>query len=785
MVTAHLAHQNKSAIVVVTLVGAVLIAPLSVRAASGSNRSCTVGTSCTVGEFLYDDTYAAVTGATCTITSKYPDGTAHLTGQGMAETSGWYAHEFTAPTTTGYYRAQVCCTVSGETMCLDKSFAVEAVAASVPTASDVATAVWGYSGRTMSSFGSMASDVWRYSSRALTSFGTFAQDMWNHNPRTLTSESADLSAVKKTVQENRILLEQIVNKPIIQNSIEEEVPEISEKLNNTKTVADQLYLHEQYIVSKAGVVALKSGQLDVTDLGRVLGEETDSSSAETVFGGIAWMRNSWNWQIADEMYDQARAVRAALNTKNTRSLVAYLYTLETMTGDSTDKSGAKTLFGKINEVAELAQVLDEKKQAADKLLANWTPDKGQRVQSQIESLSKEVLAVNRLPKAKIALSSSFKIDSVDKKIKNKLLGIRGIIDANRMLLARGSSKAMASIWLEEGSVIFKSFVSNPSLLISQTAELKYYLPKEVKKEHILETDAGIDVKYDSEKDQYYVEGSFLLKPGESRVLSIRVDDVWHVSAEELASLRKQAEELARPLEKTGFFAQGVTLKSDIDVSLDKVVALLKNDATPELKIRSYREAGIEMNAAREKISKLKDVVAQASSTTSLFGFVGGSQTMAVWGIIIVALAGFVFLATYMRNLNGQIKPAEEKVEITADKKHGRWGLVVLAALVSAAVTGAVVWQPKEVLVAMVSPEAEVEQPAVLGVGGPDIIRIAVPAGGAVNVRMTAAVGSGVVIRLNKTTEAIRLAEDAKWVQVALDDARQGWVAREFIVEPVK
>src|SRR3989344_4158935 len=148
MVTAHLAHQNKSAIVVVTLVGAVLIAPLSVRAASGSNRSCTVGTSCTVGEFLYDDTYAAVTGATCTITSKYPDGTAHLTGQALTETSGWYAHEFTAPTTTGYYRAQVCSTVSRETMCLDKSFAVEAVAASVPTATDVATAVWGYSSRT-------------------------------------------------------------------------------------------------------------------------------------------------------------------------------------------------------------------------------------------------------------------------------------------------------------------------------------------------------------------------------------------------------------------------------------------------------------------------------------------------------------------------------------------------------------------------------------------------------------------------------------------------------------
>ena len=74
---------------------------------------------------------------------------------------------------------------------------------------------------------------------------------------------------------------------------------------------------------------------------------------------------------------------------------------------------------------------------------------------------------------------------------------------------------------------------------------------------------------------------------------------------------------------------------------------------------------------------------------------------------------------------------------------------------------------------------------VLGVGGPDIVRVAVPAGGTVNVLLSASVKSGVVARLTMSTEAVRLAQDAKWAQVALgENGPQGWVSREFIVEPV-
>jgi hypothetical protein len=146
------------------------------------------GDTAIIGEFVYDDEYTPVTSATCTVTSRYPDGSLYLNSQAMTGAAdGWYAYSFTTPSTAGQYRTQVCCTVGTDYMCLDKAFeAVAASSSSAPTASEVAAEVWSYSGRTLTGFGSLVSDIWGHSARALTGFGTLAQDIWNHNPRTTT-----------------------------------------------------------------------------------------------------------------------------------------------------------------------------------------------------------------------------------------------------------------------------------------------------------------------------------------------------------------------------------------------------------------------------------------------------------------------------------------------------------------------------------------------------------------------------------------------------------------------
>ena len=175
---------------------------------------------------------------------------------------------------------------------------------------------------------------------------------------------------------------------------------------------------------------------------------------------------------------------------------------------------------------------------------------------------------------------------------------------------------------------------------------------------------------------------------------------------------------------------------------------------------------------------------------------------------MVILAGFVFTVTYMKSLTKPEKKSkkeaknEETPAVTIRvRRMPAWAMMAVAGLLAAGITGGATWTIltyKPMTVAMVSPEPEGKMvvpitavtPAAeagasgqqeLGMGGPDIVRVIVPAGGAVNIRATSAVKSAVVTRLTKTTEVIRLAESAQWVQVALDDAgTQGWVAKEFV-----
>jgi hypothetical protein len=505
---------------------------------------------------------------------------------------GWYAYEFTAPADTGYYRAQVCCTVSGEDMCIDKSFEVSTGGGGA-TASEVADAVWGYSNRTLSGFGSLVSDIWGNSDRTLSSFGTLTRDIWLNASRTLTGEQGealdglntdgvDLSEIERVVKENRLLLEELVHEPIIQNFIEEEpVPDVGEKLKETESVVSALYINQQYVTSKTGsVVSNWSGYSEdealdtIMELNSVLGEETDSASGESIFAQINWLRSSWGWDQVDDIYDQTLAVKKSIDWsqktlatqgksqavyKEMANAIRYLDTLEILLGDSSNTATNRTLYGKIQETEDLANILDKRQEEVGSLITGLA--KGEDVEStedEATSLFKRILAVNKIPNANIVINKSYNDLEIAKVVKNRLLGMYALIDANKKLLALGVGEALANTWVEEGSMVFKSLVTNPSTLIEQEVPLKYYLPPEVREEDVISVEDGLTLGYDAEADKYFVEGTFTLKPGETKTLSVKVDDIWVITDGEVESLRKQAEELAKPLNGTSYYAQGVT-----------------------------------------------------------------------------------------------------------------------------------------------------------------------------------------------------------------------------------
>jgi hypothetical protein len=807
---------------IVSLTVAALALPPSARAAAGAPIPCTVGTTCTVGEFLYDDNYDPITaGATCTLTAKEPDGDSYLSESLISTTDGWYGHSFTAPSTTGYYRADITCTVDGADMSLDKSFEVKSSDGSSLSTDDIASAVWNYSGRTLTNFGDLISNIWASATRTLTGITAGTSSL---------ATKTELDELKETTDENRLLLEQLVNKPIIENNIVE-IPDLSKKLEESKATASQLYINTQYIVSKSALLTSRWRSLDsseiqetLDELTSLIGDESDNLINNSVFGRVNWMKIAWGFDVATQMQTETKSITSSLasiqrsidqgssstvSSTQLKALVTEVKNLERLIGDLSNSSSSPTLFGKVKEVQQLAEALDRRSEDIDKVLAGWKRMGTKDKQIKIVDLRRSVMAVNSLPRVSSLLTAKVDSQASDKELKNKVLAYKGVVATNQILLAVDAGKALANTWVQEGSVVFVTLITNPSRIISQTVPLKYYLPPEVKKEDIIETDEGLTVSYDIEKDQYFVVGEYTLAPGETKTLSVKVNDVWDISEAEIGTLRKQAEELAKPLDRTSYFAQGVTLKSDIDVSLDKVLALKESAVTPEGKIKAHREAQIELAAAKEKIDKLQELVTQAGATGNLFGFVGGAQTLAVWGLIIIIVGGFIWLAVSMRAIRGN-----EKNQQTPKSKNGKTpiakssggklnkkGISIALSLIlmmvgvgasSSLITKKIILSGQEQVLGETEeqgavPETVSKEPEI-ATGGVDIVKVIVPSGSVVRVRLEPSASAEIIDLFGATREVTRIGSQGNWTNIVydsettLDALSEGWVSSEFVSE---
>ncbi len=861
---------------------AALVNPFITWAASGNVQVCQPSSSCQVGEFLFDDSYVPITSATCTITARNPDGTVLLNASAMtasAQGDGWYYKDVSTPATTGLYRTQVCCTAGSDYLCLDKSFEVQDAASGggasagaiatavwntdrsshttsgtfgaalqnvVPTTSAIASSTWDYSSRSLSTFGDLVSNVWSYSSSSNSDIGDLIANIWKHDSRTLsdssvtTNNTTTINNINSAVRENNDLLELLLNKPTIESSLENGSDDykLEAKIDDTKKAADSLNAKVKYIRSKARLLDSKWGELtkdqiskSVADISYQIGSKNDLTDKSSILGATAWTFEQWNWQEASAVEAQAKALQSRLKVfqneidkkgksaaakKELKTIIVSADKIQALVGNNSSSSKNKTVFNRINEVVRVAKAYDSKTLELSKLYALVSQGQQGAYDLQTDQLSKDISVLNSIPK--IQKNILAKAETGDKGMKNKILSLLGMVDANRMFLAKKPEDTLASTWLELGSIVFKTLISNPSEKISQEVPLKYYLPAEIKRENILEIDDSLSVNFDAEKNQYYAAGTFELEPGESKTLSIKVDDaIFAFNKEEIEGIKKQAAELSEPLKNTSYFAQGATLKSDIDVSLNRVLSLQGSANTPEEKIRAYREGKILMEATAEKMDKLKEIATSAGSVNTLFGFVGGAQVMAVWGMVIILITGFVFLALYFKmiknnesrgqvlSVKGKAKKGkvgfDEEFEAEERKSKGHRGFrlaaVVLISVVGVGLAGGFGLmqirnsQATNGQTAQAKPqtgEIVLGEATASGELKPDLkgeeVKLFVPFDSSVSVHKEPSIDSEVLVNLELSQTVEKVGSQDSWVKVVLDQGASGkvtgWVDADFI-----
>ncbi len=235
---------------------------------------------------------------------------------------------------------------------------------------------------------------------------------------------------------------------------------------------------------------------------------------------------------------------------------------------------------------------------------------------------------------------------------NKTAELRAMLEVNGGLINCAFNKPIIQTWFTEGSIVLNIMVINPPDT-ARTVEVKEYLPKEIREEHIIEIEDGLELGYDSALDTYFVSGKAELKAGERKVFKVRAKDVFKISEEEISALKTQAETLMEPLKGTGYFAHASILKSEIDANLDSISRTqVEGPSNIEKKISVYQKNQNDLQKAKGNIEALKVIVSEASGQGGIFGSLFGVSTTMTWAIIIIIIVGIavlmILLYTHLR-----------------------------------------------------------------------------------------------------------------------------------------
>lgn len=832
---------------------------IATPAHAGDYQQCLTSATCTLGEFLYDDSYSPLPSQTCTLNAKDPSGTAFITNQAMTSRSdGWYSYDATIGTTEGLYTATICCTPATGTVCLDKSFEVKAASGSSLTPA----AIWNYSDRTLTSYGSLVSDIWSYSSRSLTSFGSLVSDIWGYSGRTMTSfgdlvgsiwgaapssltaspsnNPATLSGIVAEQKTQRDLLEKLVNAPIISLSLGDgsSTPDLESKLNESKKQASLLYDAISSAKSRLMILDSKWNKLTADaatkEITSVAGLIQDQDS-------LLSLEKAWDTPLISSLNEESSGLKSSLSSLLTAATIdkttlapssltaslEHLSVMENVLGDSTNSSDDKTFYGYLSQVDDRNTNLKSENQKISAILENLNGQGENTASTQVNSIKNRLLTLNEYPGGE-SLANPAKASTDSKlNLKNILFSLQALVGLNQQILAMNAGDPIRSLWLEEGSVIFRAVITNPSTITTQSVPLKFYLPREVKTDDIITLDPTLSTTYDSKEEALYASGTYELKPKETKVVFVEIQDIWQLTSTELETLRTQAINLLKPLEKTAYFSQGTTLKSDIDVTLDKVALSTSKAVTPENRIRTYREAKLELAKVDASMNRLQDLVAQSSGTGSIFGFVGGVQTVAVWGIILVVVAGFIFLSIYFKKLGLNQRSTAPGVEdahtprvsetervashlspISLESKPTpSWQMPAIIAVVVAVTAGSTIFltrmtSPKSTptinqVVATPSPspsatpvrnEIKVDsEKSVLGDNSESVSKylLEVPEDSSVNIRNKPSSDADIVMAIKKSQDIYVFQVDGVWTQIGFteaDSTKGYWVSSKFVVE---
>lgn len=639
----------------------------SVLAGSIDYQRCEPDNDCLLGEYVFDNDGNPVGQQACTIYIKNPSGGTVAENLAMSfESDGWHSYTFSSSGPEGLYRSLMCCTVDSDSACLDKSFVL---GTSFESLNDIQADTQFIRKSTFDFIG--LADAGSTNATLIDAELTETDNYWNNytlaimtggnagEERSITdfdsaSHTLSFSAFPQTINANDKYVLRRDSRLIfgIWNSADR-------TLTSAVNVAGDIWNNSTRTLSSIGSLA--------SDFWSDSFAPTRSLTSKSLSGGENLSTESDSEALKNEIVTQIGTTETNLSSVGESlkdELVAEIATVDftvTETGEKVDEVliDLENIEGKIDALSTADSGIAE-------LIEKWGDYNAEELVSKLNNIYEEVEKISTAEiDDKISDLSKKVNENLDetKSLQNKAIEIRAMIALNRSLI---ENKPTVKTFYEWGSVVLKMVAANPSET-KQIIEFRSALPKEIKPEDVINKSEGLRLEFDAENDRWFATASVELAGKKSETKFVEVRDIWKISDEEMESLRRESEGLAKPLENTAFFAQSVTIQNDINARLDKVKMIQGQDSiTPEEHIMNFRENKIEIETVKKDLENLKKLVSDTSSGDNFKGSLLGVSTTMTWSIILMVIVGvgvlLIFLVVALRGRNEVVYERNENID---------------------------------------------------------------------------------------------------------------------------
>ena len=279
----------------------------------------------------------------------------------------------------------------------------------------------------------------------------------------------------------------------------------------------------------------------------------------------------------------------------------------------------------------------------------------------------------------IATTQEAQKGDIEKRMEGYRLARKKIEDVRQKVIVADDfvkeAQRYADVQKENKFIKFIIEAKNPSETEpAENVEITRYIPEGIQPDQITDTQ-GFEIKFDPEKNLYYLISTINFKPGETKKFEIIISDVWRIPESNLDQLQSMTS-LTTKLTGTGYEKIGAYLTLEINKYVEEIKDEQNRAVIPEDKISAYTVNLKKVEAIEKDIEQLRRLVemadkAKAKKLNEIIKTVT-PDVRTTWQIIYAAIAFLTIISVFFYFLWwGQAKSKQnQKMEImqTPDKE---------------------------------------------------------------------------------------------------------------------